>query len=161
MKGILPLLLVIGVLAAAFYLIPGTHTVAHQSGTYVQMARADAQEAGIDPNIFERQIRMESGFQPNVVSHAGAIGIAQFMPDTARRLGINPYDPAQSLRGAAQLMGRYVRGYGSVNWANRYAWALAAYNAGPGTINRCTQTHNWYVCLPGETQRYIAVILQW
>ena len=68
---------------------------------YHQLARLDAQQNGISADLFEKQINQESGFNPNAVSPAGAIGIAQFMPSTAQGLGINPYDAVQSLSGAA------------------------------------------------------------
>ena len=105
------------------------------------------------PMIFVKQIKQESGFQANVTSSAGAIGISQFEPSTAASLGINPYDPVQALRGAALLMASYVHKYHS------YALALAAYNAGSGATDGCLQTADWYSCLPTETQNYINTIL--
>jgi hypothetical protein len=124
---------------------------------YVTIARQDASNAGISPDLFVRQINQESGFNPWAVSPAGAIGIAQFMPATAAGLGINPRDPIQSLRGAAQLMAGYARQYGV------YAKALAAYNAGPGTVNWAVRIGgaNWYGWLPYETRNYIRVIMGW
>lgn len=122
---------------------------------YVKLATADAVAAGIPPTLFIRQINQESGFQPDVISPAGAIGIAQFEPDTAAGLGIDPHDPVASLKGAAQLMARYYRMYGD------FGKALAAYNAGGGTVNsavaRCGP--QWLSCPPAETQRYVATIL--
>jgi LysM repeat protein len=122
---------------------------------YVLLARQDALAAGISPDIFVRQINEESGFQPYVVSYAGAIGIAQFEPATAASLGINPWNPQQSLWGAAHLMANYLRQYGG------YAEALTAYNAGPGTVYRATYYCGdyWMQCIPSETRNYIAVIL--
>ena len=123
---------------------------------YVAIAEQDAIAAGIPANYFVRQINAESGFNPNEVSPAGAVGIAQFLPSTAAGLGINPWDPIQALRGAAQLMASYTHKYGG-----DYAKALAAYNAGSANldyaINNCGA--NWLNCLPGETQRYIYVIM--
>lgn len=123
---------------------------------YVAIAEQDAIAAGIPANYFVRQINAESGFNPNEVSPAGAVGIAQFLPSTAAGLGINPWDPIQALRGAAQLMARYTRNYGG-----DYAKALAAYNAGSANlqyaINNCGA--NWLNCLPGETRHYIYVIM--
>ena len=125
-------------------------------GGYVTLAERDASAAGIDPTLFVRQINQESGFSPTAVSSAGAIGIAQFMPDTASGLGIDPWDPIQSLWGAAQLMARYDHNYGG-----NYAMALAAYNGGTGTLAYATRTCGiwWRSCLPAETQRYIADIM--
>ena len=123
---------------------------------YVAIAQQDAVAVGIPPDYFVRQIQQESGFNPNAVSPAGAIGIAQFLPSTAAGLGINPLDPIQALQGAARLMANYAHNYGG-----DYAKALAAYNGGSGNvqsaINNCGA--NWLNCLPGETRHYIYVIM--
>ena len=122
---------------------------------YRQLARQDATNEGISADIFEKQINQESGFNPNAVFPAGAIGIAQFMPSTAQSLGINPYDAVQSLSGAASLMSRYYTRYQS------YDKALAAYNVGSdsldGAIASCGS--GWRGCVPAETRRYIAAIV--
>ncbi len=122
---------------------------------YVGVAQQAAYGTGIPANLFVKQIYAESGFRPNAYSYAGAIGIAQFMPGTAASLGINPYNPVQSLWGAARLMSSYYHQYGS------YAMALAAYNAGPGTVNYALRGcgSNWTYCLPAETQNYIRIIM--
>jgi len=123
---------------------------------YIAVAEQDATAVGIPPAYFVRQIQQESGFNPNAVSPAGAVGIAQFEPGTAAGLGINPWDPIQSLKGAATLMANYARQYGG-----DYAKALAAYNGGSGTVqsavNNCGS--NWLNCLPGETRHYIYIIM--
>ncbi len=124
---------------------------------YVDIARQDAIDAGISPVYFVRQINQESGFNPHDLSPAGAEGIAQFMPSTAAGLGIDPWDPIQALRGAAQLMARHLRYYDGDE-----AKALAAYNAGRGrvasAVNGCGADH-WLDCLPGETRHYIYRIM--
>lgn len=106
---------------------------------YTALAVQAAVQNGIDPNMFVRQLQQESGMNPNAVSSAGAVGIAQFMPQTAAHLGVNPNDPVASINAAARLMGQYTQQYGPVG-------ALVAYNAGPGTVGRP---------LPSETQQYI------
>ena len=123
---------------------------------YVNLARQDALNAGISPDIFVRQINEESGFNPNAISPAGAIGIAQFMPATAAAVGVDPRDPVDALRGAARLMSQYFRQYGG-----DYAQALAAYNAGPGWVALAIYFGgwNWRAYLPYETQNYIRIIL--
>ena len=133
-------------------------TSSQQTGQdYPTIARHEAQAAGIPPLLFVRQIQQESGFNPRAVSRAGAIGIAQFMPETAKGLGINPWNPNASLKGAARLMASYVKRYGG-----DYSKALAAYNAGSGTVAwvlaRCGV--QWRVCLPIETQHYISIIMR-
>jgi len=108
------------------------------------VAQQKARKYGLDPNIFTRQIRQESGFNPNARSPAGAIGIAQIMPATARGWGVNPRDPNAALDAAARHMAQYVKQFGS------YKDALVAYNAGPGRVGGS---------LPAETQNYIKTIL--
>jgi len=123
---------------------------------YVAIAQQDAIAVGISPDYFTRQINDESGFNPNSVSPSGAVGIAQFLPSTAAGLGINPWNPIQALRGAAQMMANYSHQYGG-----DYAKALAAYNGGTATVqyavNNCGS--NWLNCLPGQTRHYIFVIM--
>ena len=124
---------------------------------YIAIAQQDASAVGISPIYFVRQINQESGFNPYAVSPAGAEGIAQFEPGTAAGLGIDPFNPVQALNAAAHLMASYANQYGG-----NYAMALAAYNAGSGTvqyaINACGAA-NWMNCLPAETQNYIYVIM--
>jgi Transglycosylase SLT domain len=155
-------------LALSEHIMPVTQQPTNNQGTnslpamnlpksqYIAMAQQDALNAGISPVYFVRQINQESGFNPNAVSPAGAVGIAQFEPGTAAGLGIDPWNPVQALRGAAQLMASYNRTYGG-----NYAKALAAYNGGSGTVqyavNNCGA--NWLNCLPYETRHYIYVIM--
>jgi soluble lytic murein transglycosylase-like protein len=138
--------------------VPGCPAPAPTSTTdYPSLARQSACDAGIQPTIFERQIKQESGFNPRALSPAGAQGIAQFMPSTARGLGVDPWNTPEALKAAARLMARYVQQYGG-----DYAKALAAYNAGPGAVQSAINTggNNWRAQLPSETRGYIAVILQ-
>ncbi len=114
---------------------------------YVKMAYQAALDAGINPNIFLKQIQQESGFNPNAVSSAGALGIAQFMPGTAQSHGVDPRDPQSSLTGAAEYMKQLLTKYNG-----SYAKALGAYNAGEGTIDSGGP-------LPAETRNYISSIL--
>ncbi|MGQ0550025.1 MAG: transglycosylase SLT domain-containing protein [Armatimonadota bacterium] len=86
----------------------------------------------LDPRLVVALIVVESGFQPRARSRAGALGLGQLMPATARSLGVDPYDPAQNLYGTI----RYLRGN-----LDRFGWnnvhlALAAYNAGRGAVER-------------------------
>jgi soluble lytic murein transglycosylase-like protein len=127
----------------------------YQTGTdYQTIAWNDAITAGIPPQLFVKQINQESSFQPYVVSQAGAIGIAQIMPDTASEWRVNPHDPIASLKAAAAAMAWYVNHYGS------FEKALACYNAGCSWLvwaeNHCL---NFYYCLPAETRHYIDVIM--
>ncbi len=126
---------------------------------YIDYARSAAVSAGINPDIFVRQMNEESAWNPKAISKAGAIGIAQFMPATAKALGVNPSDPEQSLVAAAKLMASYVKFF-----HGSYAMALAAYNAGTGRVLSAiiqAQKHggSWDRYLPDETYRYIHIIL--
>jgi len=123
---------------------------------YVAIAQQDALDAGIPSAYFIRQINLESGFNPSAVSPAGAVGIAQFLPDTAANLGINPWDPIQALRGAARLMASYVHLY-----SGNYAMALAAYNGGTAAVQHAISVcgSGWINCLTAETRNYIYRIM--
>lgn len=115
---------------------------------------ADAIEAaagrhGVDPRLLAALVRAESGFRPQARSSAGAIGLAQLMPATARGLGVDPYDPAANLDGGARYLRDMQRRFGSD------ALALAAYNAGPGRVERSGGIPN----IP-ETRAYVARVLR-
>ena len=95
-----------------------------------KVAAASAVNAGIkDPDIFVRQIGAESNFNPKAGSSAGAQGIAQIMPATAKSWKVDPWNPKAALDAAANNMARYLKSYKG-DWAK----ALAAYNAGPGAV---------------------------
>ncbi len=127
------------------------------NATYWDIAWQAATYYGINPNLFERQINQESGFNPWALSPAGAEGIAQFMPATAASMGVNPWDPVSSLWGAARLMAQLNNQFGN------YAMALAAYNAGPGAVQYAIKAggNSWYYYLPYETRNYVSVIMGW
>ena len=110
---------------------------------------AAAAANGIAPVLLAALLRSESGFDARAVSPAGAQGIAQFMPATARGLGLrDPFDPRQAIPAAARLLAGHVRAFGSV------ALALAAYNAGPGAVLRHGGIPPYT-----ETQAYVARVL--
>lgn len=116
---------------------------------YRQAIVAAAQRSNVQPILLAAQLKAESDFNPNSVSPAGAQGIAQFMPGTARSIGLaNPFDPRAAIFAQAKLMGALLRQFHSI------PKALAAYNAGPGAVTR-------YGGIPpyGETQAYVARIL--
>jgi soluble lytic murein transglycosylase-like protein len=123
---------------------------------YVTQAQKDATAVGLVPAVFIRQMNQESGFDPTLISAQGEIGIAQFMPATARSLGINAHDPVASLKGAAHLMASYLKTFNG-----DYEKALAAYNAGAGTVQQAVAKDgtDWKQAIPLSTQQYIAVIL--
>jgi murein DD-endopeptidase MepM/ murein hydrolase activator NlpD len=93
---------------------------------YRLATRRAAQKIGVDPGILLRLVNQESGFNPNARSGAGAQGIAQFMPGTARAYGVNLNDNrvTDDLEGAARYLRANLDKYGS------YARALSVYNSG-------------------------------
>lgn len=112
------------------------------------LARA-AQRWNVSAALLAAQLYAESGFNPFARSPAGAQGIAQFMPGTARSYGLaDPYDAPAAIDAQAHMMRDLLRQFGTV------PLALAAYNAGPGAVSGCG-------CIPPypETQAYVARIL--
>jgi soluble lytic murein transglycosylase-like protein len=106
------------------------------------------------PGSFVRSVmKAESGFQANAVSPKGAIGLMQLMPATARQLGVDPRDPHQNADGGAQYLRDLLAKYESD--PNQVLLALAAYNAGPGAVER-------YHGVPPyrETREYILRVLK-
>ena len=92
-----------------------------------------AREHHLDPGFFGSVLLQESAFSPDAMSPAGAVGIGQFTLDTAADAGVDPFDWRSAMDGSAALLGGYVRDYDGV-YPDPYAAALAAYNAGPGTV---------------------------
>ena len=112
------------------------------------IARA-AQRWSVAAALLAAQLHQESGFNPAAVSGAGARGIAQFMPATARAYGLrNPFDAPAAIDAQAHLMRDLLRRFASV------PLALAAYNAGEQRVAAC-------MCVPPipETIAYVAAIL--
>jgi soluble lytic murein transglycosylase-like protein len=117
----------------------------------VETTRA-ARERELSPEFLGATLLQESAYDVEALSSAGAEGVAQFMPETAAGIGIDPYDPIAAIGGAAELLGSYVAHYRGA-YADPYAAALAAYNAGPAAVER-------YRGVPPypETRDYIALI---
>lgn len=108
------------------------------------------QRYGVPARLLSAVARAESGYNPNAVSPAGAIGLMQLMPGTARGLGVDPRNPAQAVDGAARLLADHLKTFKSTSLA------LAAYNAGPGAVQR-------YGGIPpySETQQYVRRVLSY
>lgn len=134
----------------------GGVTYDYTTDQYIAMARADAVEYGISPDLYQQQIQQESHFDPNAVSWVGAIGIAQFMPATAASLGFDPHNPVAALEGGARLMSSL-----SNSFDGDYAKALAAYNAGSGAVdiavNNCGAS--WLSCMDPQAEAYVYIIM--
>jgi soluble lytic murein transglycosylase-like protein len=119
-------------------------------GPFATEINAAARRAGLDPALVRAVVKHESGFDPHATSRAGAQGLMQLMPATARSLGVtDPYDPVQSLEGGT----RYLRSLLD-RFEGDVALAVAAYNAGPGAVAR----HHGIPPYP-ETQAYVRRVL--
>lgn len=112
---------------------------------YGQALAAAARAYDLSPALLDAVARSESGYNAGAVSPAGALGIMQLTPATARRLGVDPRDPAQNIMGgAAYLRAQLDRFDGALDLA------LAAYNAGPGAVVRHGGVPPFH-----ETQAYV------
>lgn len=113
------------------------------------MIDAAAQRHGVRPALLRGLVEQESQFKIDAVSSAGARGLTQLMPGTARELGVDPGDPAQALDGGARYLSQQLK-----RFDGNEELALAAYNAGPGAVQR-------YGGIPPfrETQGYVRKVL--
>jgi hypothetical protein len=115
---------------------------------YADLFSRAASRYGVDASVLAAMANQESGFNSQAVSPAGAQGLMQFMPSTAAGLGVNPLDPNSAIDGAARYLSTLTKQFGSTDVA------LAAYNAGPGTVSR-------YGGIPpySETQNYVRSVM--
>lgn len=113
-----------------------------------------AKHAHLAPEFLGATLLQESAYDPEALSSAGAVGIAQFTIDTADDAGVNPFDPFDAIRGAAKLIGSYRDAYAG-RYSDPYADALAAYNAGPQAV-----AHYHGIPPYAETRDYVAVIYE-
>lgn len=111
---------------------------------YAELFQQAGTKYGLSPALLAAVAKVESGYNPVAVSGAGAQGLMQLMPATARGLGVNALDPAQAVDGAARMLSANLERFGSLDLA------LAAYNAGGGAVSR-------YGGIPpfAQTQAYV------
>ena len=115
-----------------------------------KLVEAAAQAHRVDPLLVDSVIQVESGYNPYAVSSKGAEGLMQLMPSTARSLGVsNPFDPRQNIEAGV----KYLKQLQELYKDDRLA--LAAYNAGPGAVDK-------YKWIPPfrETQNYVRQVGQ-
>jgi soluble lytic murein transglycosylase-like protein len=115
---------------------------------YADLFQRAGSRHGVDASLLAAVASQESNFDSQAVSPAGAQGLMQFMPATARGLGVNPLDPTSAVDGAARYLSSLTKQFGSTSLA------LAAYNAGPGTVSK-------YGGIPPfpETQNYVRAVM--
>ena len=108
-------------------LLPATY----REALYMPLIREAEVRYRLPPGLMQALVWAESRFNPMAISPAGAAGLAQLMPATARELGVlNRHDPAQNIDGGARYLRQMLDRFGDVHLA------LAAYNAGPGAVSR-------------------------
>ena len=100
----------------------------------MELADAAADKYGLERALVRSVMSTESSFQKLARSREGAIGLMQLMPGTARELGVDPHDPAQNVDGGVRYLRDMLIKYNGGLWR-----ALAAYNAGPGAVDK----YNW------------------
>jgi soluble lytic murein transglycosylase-like protein len=126
---------------------PVVHRTAYEICSTLTQA---AKENDVPATFFIRLLFQESRFKPGVVSSAGALGIAQFMPETSASMGVqNPFDPVQAIPASARLLRELIAQFGNLGLA------AAAYNAGPKRIQ------DWLTkktTLPAETKGYVRTV---
>lgn len=133
---------------------PATRTVVYRPMSQVcEAVKQSARSNNLPETFLIRLLHQESGFRPDIVSHAGAQGVAQFMPETASSVGLeNPFDPLQAIPASARLLRSLLAQFGNIGLA------AAAYNAGPRRIQEWLAGKSKTAKLPEETQGYVRAI---
>ncbi|MHB8172166.1 MAG: lytic transglycosylase domain-containing protein [Thermincolia bacterium] len=127
-----------------------TTTEKGQDSSIDDIIQGAARQFNLDANLIRSVIKTESNFNPNARSSAGAMGLMQLMPGTAKEMGVaNPLDPVQNIYGGTKYLRKMMNMFD-----NNQQLALAAYNAGPGNVKK-------YGDIPpfAETQNYVKKVL--
>ncbi|MBN1536740.1 MAG: lytic transglycosylase domain-containing protein [Anaerolineales bacterium] len=122
------------------------------TGKFSEIIRAASEKYDVDADLIQAVIKAESNFNASAVSSCGALGLMQLMPATAKSLGVDdPLDPKQNIFGGTKFLHRLLDKYN-----NNVSLALAAYNAGPGAVDK-------YGGIPpySETQTYVKRVLNY
>jgi soluble lytic murein transglycosylase-like protein len=115
---------------------------------------AEADRYGLDARLVVALVAVESSWRVDAVSSAGARGLGQLMPATASELGVDPDDPAANVHGTVLYLRAMLDRYAAHGTQERFECAVAAYNAGPGAVDR-------YGAIPPipETQTYVRRVI--
>jgi len=119
---------------------------------YEDMVIKEATRQGVDPKLAVHVLYKETGNLANpesAKSKAGALGVMQLMPGTAKELGVNPLDPMENIQGGISYLKKMYNKYQDP------ALAAAAYNAGPGRLDRALRSEGGLGTLPRETRNYM------
>lgn len=129
---------------------PAAPVPGRDAGWLEPIIRRASARYGVDGTLIKAVIKAESNFNPNAVSHAGAQGLMQLMPATARSLGVSDsFDPEQNVMAGTRFLADLLKRYnGDLDSA------LAAYNWGPGNVDRRPER------LPRETREYLVRVRQ-
>jgi soluble lytic murein transglycosylase-like protein len=149
--------------SASAFSLNGTSLPHHslsKPASFDPLIREASERYGVDPSLVKAVIHQESSFNPYAVSRAGAKGLMQLMDDTGEGYGVtDPFDPQQNIRAGTQFLSSLLRKYNGNEGV-----ALAAYNAGPGHVDRLgirddNDLLNKFHLLPEETQAYVRKVL--
>ncbi|NJL70236.1 MAG: lytic transglycosylase domain-containing protein [Candidatus Competibacteraceae bacterium] len=129
--------------------------IAARRDTFMPLFQQVGQETGIDPKLLEATAWAESSFNPKAKSHANAQGMMQFIPGTAKRYGVDPWDPESSIRGSAAYYTDLLKMF-----KGDQSKAIAAYNWGEGNVQEAIAKYgdNWLAHAPEETKAHVAKI---
>jgi hypothetical protein len=134
------------------YVAPPAERRARGGHKYENMVAAEAERIGLDPNIAVHALYKETGNLKNpesARSRAGALGVMQLMPRTAKELGVDPLNPEDNIRGGVMYLKKMYDKYQDPTLT------LAAYNAGPGRVDKALKSGRGIEGLPRETQNYV------
>ncbi len=138
--------------------VPAAEAEAGAAGTPAEPSLEDwidhhADLAGLPRELVRAVVWAESGYQPGAVSPKGALGLMQLMPSTAAELGVDPLDPAENLSGGTRYLKRMLDRFDGD--PDQLVKALAAYNAGPGSVDRHSGVPPY-----SETLSYLSKVLR-